>query len=216
NRNGVGVILKEEFVRNVLEVKRVSDRVISLKLEIEGVVLNVASCYAPQVGCKLEEMVVGADFNGHVGEGNRGDEEVMGRFGVKEGNLVGQSVVERMEMAIANTYREDIELPTIEQVEEHLEIQCKVESGRGEEANANRRMLEMEMPGKMDVLKEDMKVVGARVEDTEDRVRSKRIQKQEAEQGRQGKCHREPLRAGTEPDTLHKGNIFTALKLQDY
>ncbi|TRY54571.1 hypothetical protein DNTS_001573 [Danionella cerebrum] len=54
-RNGVGVILKEEFVRNVLEVKRVSDRVISLKLEVEGVMLNVVSGYAPQVGCKLEE-----------------------------------------------------------------------------------------------------------------------------------------------------------------
>ncbi|KAK3531193.1 hypothetical protein QTP70_015134 [Hemibagrus guttatus] len=36
-RNGVGVVLKEEFVRNVLEVKRVSDRVMSLKLEIKGV-----------------------------------------------------------------------------------------------------------------------------------------------------------------------------------
>ncbi|KAK3558244.1 hypothetical protein QTP86_013965 [Hemibagrus guttatus] len=47
-RNGVGVVLKEEFVRNVLEVKRVSDRVMSLKLEIEGVMLNVVSGYAPQ------------------------------------------------------------------------------------------------------------------------------------------------------------------------
>ncbi|KAK3513022.1 hypothetical protein QTP70_000183 [Hemibagrus guttatus] len=54
-RNGVGVVLKEEFVRNVLEVKRVSDRVMSLKLEIEGVMLNVVSGYAPQVGCELEE-----------------------------------------------------------------------------------------------------------------------------------------------------------------
>ncbi|KAK3564091.1 hypothetical protein QTP86_007551 [Hemibagrus guttatus] len=53
-RNGVGVVLKEEFVRNVLEVKRVSDRVMSLKLEIEGVMLNVVSGYAPQVGCELE------------------------------------------------------------------------------------------------------------------------------------------------------------------
>ncbi|KAK3528390.1 hypothetical protein QTP86_034256, partial [Hemibagrus guttatus] len=54
-RNGVGVVLKEEFVRNVLEVKRVSDRVMSLKLEFEGVMLNVVSGYAPQVGCELEE-----------------------------------------------------------------------------------------------------------------------------------------------------------------
>ncbi|KAK3557864.1 hypothetical protein QTP86_003257 [Hemibagrus guttatus] len=126
-RNGVGVVLKEEFVRNVLEVKRVSDRVMSLKLEIEGVMLNVVSGYAPQVGCELEEkerfwseldevmesiptgerVVIGADFNGHVGEGNTGDEEVMGRFGVKERSLEGQMVVDfakRMDMAVVNTY----------------------------------------------------------------------------------------------------------------
>ncbi|MCI4378649.1 hypothetical protein PGIGA_G00218200 [Pangasianodon gigas] len=126
-RNGVGVVLKEEFGRNVLEVKRVSDRVMTLKLEIEGVMLNVVSGYAPQVGCELEEkerfwseldeviesiptgerVVIGADFNGHVGEGNTGDEEVMGKFGVKERNLEGQIVVDfakRMDMAVVNTY----------------------------------------------------------------------------------------------------------------
>ncbi|KAK3541918.1 hypothetical protein QTP86_008096 [Hemibagrus guttatus] len=126
-RNGVGVVLKEEFVRNVLEVKRVSDRVMSLKVEIEGVMLNVVSGYAPQVGCELEEkerfwseldevmesiptgerVVIGADFNGHVGEGNTGDEEVMGKFGVKERNLEGQMVVDfakRMDMGVVNTY----------------------------------------------------------------------------------------------------------------
>ena len=48
-RNRVGVILKQELVRNVLEVKRVSDRVMSMKVEIEGAMLNVVSCYAPQV-----------------------------------------------------------------------------------------------------------------------------------------------------------------------
>ncbi|KAK3558182.1 hypothetical protein QTP86_012373 [Hemibagrus guttatus] len=126
-RNGVGVVLKEEFVRNVLEVKRVSDRVMSLKLKIEGVMMNVVSGYAPQVGCELEEkerfwseldevmesiptgerVVIGADFNGHVGEGNTGDEEVMGKFGVKERNLEGQMVVDfakRMDMGVVNTY----------------------------------------------------------------------------------------------------------------
>ncbi|KAK2921658.1 hypothetical protein Q8A73_001143 [Channa argus] len=54
-RNGVGVILKEELVRNVLEVIRVSDRLMSLELEIEGVMFNVVSGYAPQVGCEFEE-----------------------------------------------------------------------------------------------------------------------------------------------------------------
>ncbi|KAK3556344.1 hypothetical protein QTP70_007095 [Hemibagrus guttatus] len=116
-RNGVGVVLKEEFVRNVLEVKRVSDRVM----------LNVVSGYAPQVGCELgekerfwseldevmeniptgERVVIGADFNGHVGEGNKGDEEEMGKFGVKERNLEGEMVVDFakwMDMAVVNTY----------------------------------------------------------------------------------------------------------------
>ncbi|KAK3549947.1 hypothetical protein QTP86_016866 [Hemibagrus guttatus] len=83
--------------------------------------------YTPQVGCELEEkerfwseldevmesiptgerVVIGADFNGHVGEGNTGDEEVMGKFGVKERNLEGQMVVDfakRMDMGVVNTY----------------------------------------------------------------------------------------------------------------
>ncbi|XP_065675780.1 craniofacial development protein 2-like [Hydra vulgaris] len=103
-RNGVGVILKNEFSKSVVEIKRVSDRVICVKLDIDGVVMNVISAYAPQVGCDIEEkeefwreldevvlqihieerMILGADFDGHVGEGNSGDEEVMGRYGVKE------------------------------------------------------------------------------------------------------------------------------------
>ncbi|KAK3542098.1 hypothetical protein QTP86_014017 [Hemibagrus guttatus] len=126
-RNGVGVVLKEEFVRNVLEVKRVSDRVMSLKVVIEGVMLNVVSGYAPQVGCELEEkerfwseldevmesiptgerVVIGGDFNGHVGEGNRGYEKVIGKFEYKERNLEGQMVVDfakRMDMGVVNTY----------------------------------------------------------------------------------------------------------------
>ncbi|KAK3561616.1 hypothetical protein QTP86_010765 [Hemibagrus guttatus] len=80
-----------------------------------------------KVGCELEEkerfwseldevmesiptgerVVIGADFNEHVGEGNTGDEEVMGEFGVKERNLEGQMVVDfakRMDMAVVNTY----------------------------------------------------------------------------------------------------------------
>ncbi|KAK3544375.1 hypothetical protein QTP86_010150 [Hemibagrus guttatus] len=82
---------------------------------------------ASTVGCELEEkerfwseldgvmesiptgerVVIGADFNGHVGEGNTGDEEVMGKFGVKERNFEGQMVVDfakRMDMGVVNTY----------------------------------------------------------------------------------------------------------------
>ncbi|KAK3560797.1 hypothetical protein QTP86_019493 [Hemibagrus guttatus] len=80
-----------------------------------------------RVGCELEEkerfwseldemiesipmgerVVIGTDFNGHVGEGNRCDEELMGKFGVKERNLEGHMVVDFakwMDMAVVNTY----------------------------------------------------------------------------------------------------------------
>ena len=48
-------------------------------------------------------LVIGGDFNGHVGEGNRGDENVMGRYGGKARNAEGQMVVDfatRTEMAV--------------------------------------------------------------------------------------------------------------------
>ena len=88
-KNGVGIILKKEHVDRVVELWRLTDRIICLKMELNGVMLNVISAYAPQVGCIREEkktfwldldetvekiprnerIVVGADLNGHVGEG---------------------------------------------------------------------------------------------------------------------------------------------------
>ena len=50
--------------------------------------------------------MIRADFNEHVGEGNRGDENVMGRYGDKARNAEGQMVVDfatRMEIAAVNT-----------------------------------------------------------------------------------------------------------------
>ena len=113
-RNSVGVILKEDFAKSVVEVKRKSDMMMSVKMEIEGVMMNVISAYAPQVGCELEEkedfwndldemvesahkeeiVLIGADLNRHVSVRNRGYEEVMGKHGFKERDLEGQMVVD--------------------------------------------------------------------------------------------------------------------------
>ena len=52
-------------------------------------------------------MVIGTGFNGHIGERNRGDEKIMGRYDDKARHAEGQMVVDfatRMEMAVLNTY----------------------------------------------------------------------------------------------------------------
>ena len=54
-KNGVGIILKKEHVDRVVELWRVTDRIIGLKMELNDVILNVVSAYAPQMGCIREE-----------------------------------------------------------------------------------------------------------------------------------------------------------------
>ena len=48
-KNRIGIVLREELVESVLEVKRVSDRLMAMKLEVNGSILNIVSAYAPQV-----------------------------------------------------------------------------------------------------------------------------------------------------------------------
>ena len=126
-KNGIGIVLRKELAENVLEVKRVSDRLMGMKLEVKGSILNIVSAYAPQVNNIMEEkndfwedldglmesipkeerIVLGADLNGHVGEGNIGDEEIMERYGAGTRNKEGSMVVDfgkRMDLAIVNTY----------------------------------------------------------------------------------------------------------------
>ena len=98
-----------------------------MKLEIKGSILNIVSAYAPLVNNNMEEkndfwenldgliksiskeeiIVFGADLNGHVGEGNIGDEEIRGRYGAGTKNKEGLMVVDfgkRMDLANVNTY----------------------------------------------------------------------------------------------------------------
>ena len=125
-RNGIGIVMKEELVESVLEVKRISDRLMAMKLEVKGLMLNIVSAYAPQVNNSMEEkndfwqdldglmesvskqerIVLGADLNGHVGEGNMGDEEITGRYDAGTRNKQGSMIVDfakRMDLAIVNT-----------------------------------------------------------------------------------------------------------------
>ena len=46
-KNGVGVILSEAWVKAVIEVVRVSDRLMKMRLVIGGMVISIVCAYAP-------------------------------------------------------------------------------------------------------------------------------------------------------------------------
>ena len=86
----------------------------TMKLEAKGSILNIVNACAPQVNNNMEEkndlwedldkliesvpkqerIVLGANLYGHVGEGNIGDEEIMGRYGAGTRNKEGSMVVD--------------------------------------------------------------------------------------------------------------------------
>ena len=125
-RNGVGIILTPDLKDTVLEVVRVNDRIIRMKVAWFGENWNIVSVYAPQLGCPqiekenfwreldgaiqevpvMERLLVGGDFNGHVGSTNRGFEEVYGRHGLGVQNDEGLSILDfalSYRMKIVNT-----------------------------------------------------------------------------------------------------------------
>ena len=126
-KNGIRIVVREELAESVLELKKVSDRLMARKLEVKWSILNIVSAYAPQVNkimeekndfwedldgliesiSKQESIVLGADLNGHVGEGNIGNEKIMRRYGAETRNKEGSMVVDfakRTDLAIFNIY----------------------------------------------------------------------------------------------------------------
>ena len=102
-------MVREEMVESVWEVKRVSDRPMVMKLEVKESILNIVNAYAPQISSsmkdkndfwqdldgliervsKQERIVLNADLNRHVGKGNIGNAEIMGRYGAGTRNKEG-------------------------------------------------------------------------------------------------------------------------------
>ncbi|KAL5145603.1 Craniofacial development protein 2 [Glycine soja] len=129
-RNGVGIIVDKEWKKDVVDVRRVGDRIIALKLVVGQDTFNVISGYAPQVGLaehfkvkfwedlegvlqdipQGEKVFLGGDLNGHVGSVARGFEGVHGSFGLGEMNGEGKSILEFLEaldLSIANIWKSD-------------------------------------------------------------------------------------------------------------
>ena len=106
-------VVGEKWRDNILEVNRISDRLITAKLWIDTINVNIVSAYAPQVGCtesqkmksfwkswrswsfsEKDKIVVGADLNGHIGRGNTGHERWHGGYGHGDKNQVGDNILE--------------------------------------------------------------------------------------------------------------------------
>ena len=54
-RNGIGIVVREKLVESVLEVKRVSNRLMAMKLNLKGSILNLVCAYVPQVSNSMKE-----------------------------------------------------------------------------------------------------------------------------------------------------------------
>jgi exonuclease III len=124
---GVGIFVAEQYIDKVLEVRRVCDRMIVLKVLIGQAVMNVISCYAPQSGRPIEEknefwslldetvselsecekFIICGDLNAHVGESADGFWAVHGGYGIGERNVEGEVMLEwaeASELAVVNTW----------------------------------------------------------------------------------------------------------------
>src|SRR3989454_12270292 len=104
--SGVGAAVSPEWESNIVNMTRVSERIMMIQFTVGKSVLKVISCYAPQQGLKMpekvefydrldsvisgvgdEEMVIlCGDFNCHVGEHADGVERVHGGKGFGKRN----------------------------------------------------------------------------------------------------------------------------------
>ncbi|KAM2086833.1 hypothetical protein ACFX1R_024332 [Malus domestica] len=126
-RNGVGIIVDKTLTQDVVDVKRVGDRIMAIKIVIGQELINVISAYAPQVGLdtsskekfwedlgdlvqgivQTEKLFIGGDLNGHVGRetGNYGG--FHGGHGFGERNEDGEAILDfamAYDLFLANTF----------------------------------------------------------------------------------------------------------------
>ena len=125
--NGGGILVKSNLVEQVVDVKRKSDCILSIKLVVGSEVLNVVSIYGPQVGLdeeikklfwedldevvqsipQSEGLLIGGDFNGHGGSRGEGYETVHGGLGYGERNSGGVPILDfavAYDISIVNSY----------------------------------------------------------------------------------------------------------------
>ena len=128
-RNGVRLCLSSYWQDKAIDVQRISERMMTMKLVTPGRNYNIVSAYAPQQGCEqwekdqfwnqlenaisripgVEEVVVAGDLNGHVGMDRTGYERWHGGQTLGQRNEEGERILELAQMydlALVNTFFE--------------------------------------------------------------------------------------------------------------
>ncbi|XP_019227095.1 PREDICTED: craniofacial development protein 2-like [Nicotiana attenuata] len=113
-KNGVGILVDRDLRESVVEVRRVNDRLMIIKLVVGECTLNIVSAYATHAGLDeevkrrfwegldeivrqvppAEKLFIGGDFNGHIGSTAGGYGEVHRGFGFGERNGGGTSLLD--------------------------------------------------------------------------------------------------------------------------
>ena len=125
--NGVGVLVKRQLAENIIEVSQYSVRVMGIKAVLVYSVWLIFSLYATQTGRpaavkqefkdRTEEelgrvpvndgLIVGGDFNGHVGRDISRYKNVLGLYGFGERNPEGETLFDLCEnhsLGILNSF----------------------------------------------------------------------------------------------------------------
>ena len=125
--SGVGILVAEKWTDKVVDVRRINERIIVLRMMIGKRVLNIISAYAPHSGRSMREkeefwmkmtdllisikdeesVFVGGDMNGHVGTNSDGYQGVHGGYGYGLRNPEGEMLLEfavATDLVITNTF----------------------------------------------------------------------------------------------------------------
>jgi len=135
SRNGVGIIVDNEWQKDIVDLKRIGYRIIALKVVAKQDTFNVINVYAPQVGLKehlkvkfwekleglIQDILLGekknlrGDLNAHVGSASKGFEDLREGYGLGKINVEGKSILDfssTFDLTLANT--------CFRKIEEHL------------------------------------------------------------------------------------------------
>ncbi|XP_061727718.1 craniofacial development protein 2-like [Cydia pomonella] len=129
-RNGIGVILDENLKNRIIQINRISDRIMYVKVALDNQpCLNILSVYAPQTGCNREEKevfweelqetiqnipatenkILAGDLNGHIGKASTQGCDMHGGFGYGTLNDQGKEILDlanNFQMPIINSFFE--------------------------------------------------------------------------------------------------------------